>query len=183
MYFTRLTETEYDNFIQNNKVHFTQCIDQFKYRKTNGEEAHLVGVKNNENEVIAACLLTESRALKFFKYFYSQKGPILDFNNLELVKCFFKGLTTYLQKKRALFASIDPYILENVRNTAGDIVTPINNKELIHTLHQLGYQHQGLTIGYSQKSQIRWLSVLDMEGQKEEDVLKNMEYKKTQEIS
>ncbi|AGC91649.1 aminoacyltransferase [Staphylococcus warneri] len=177
MYFTRLTETEYDNFIQNNKVHFTQCIDQFKYRKTNGEEAHLVGVKNNENEVIAACLLTESRALKFFKYFYSQKGPILDFNNLELVKCFFKGLTTYLQKKRALFASIDPYILENVRNTAGDIVTPINNKELIHTLHQLGYQHQGLTIGYSQKSQIRWLSVLDMEGQKEEDVLKNMEYK------
>ena len=47
MYFTRLTETEYDNFIQNNKVHFTQCIDQFKYRKTNGEEAHLVGVKNN----------------------------------------------------------------------------------------------------------------------------------------
>ena len=51
-------------------------------------------------------------------------------------------------------------------------MTPINNKELIHTLHQLGYQHQGLTIGYSQKSQIRWLSVLDMEGQKEEDVLK-----------
>lgn len=99
MYFTQLTETEYDNFIQNNKVHFTQCIDQFKYRKTNGEEAHLVGVKNNENEVIAACLLTESRALKFFKYFYSQKGPILDFNHLELVKCFFKGLTTYLQKK------------------------------------------------------------------------------------
>ena len=45
-------------------------------------------------------------------------------------------------------------------------MTPINNKELIHTLHQLGYQHQGLTIGYSQKSQIRWLSVLDMEGQK-----------------
>lgn len=99
MYFTQLTETEYDNFIQNNKVHFTQCIDQFKYRKTNGEEAHLVGVKNNENDVIAACLLTESRALKFFKYFYSQKGPILDFNHLELVKCFFKGLTTYLQKK------------------------------------------------------------------------------------
>lgn len=76
MYFTQLTETEYDNFIQNNKVHFTQCIDQFKYRKTNGEEAHLVGVKNNENEVIAACLLTESRALKFLSILFSKRPDI-----------------------------------------------------------------------------------------------------------
>lgn len=33
MYFTQLTETEYYNFIQNNMVHFTQSIDQYKYRK------------------------------------------------------------------------------------------------------------------------------------------------------
>ena len=34
-------------------------------------DVHLVGVKDDQNEVIAACLLTEAPALRFFKYFYT----------------------------------------------------------------------------------------------------------------
>lgn len=68
-----------------------------------------------------------------------------------LVDCFFKGLTKYLKKHRTLFASLDPYILENIRNTNGEILHSFNNTNLIYQLSKLGYKHQGYTVGYSQK--------------------------------
>ncbi|SCS82562.1 fmhA protein [Staphylococcus caeli] len=47
---------------------------------------------------------------------------------------------------------------------------------LISTLEQLGYQHQGYPVGYSKSSQIRWLSVLDLKGKSEQQLLKEMDY-------
>ena len=45
----------------------------------------------------AATLMTEARALKVFKYFYTHRGPVMDYSNIELVHFFFKSLTSYLK--------------------------------------------------------------------------------------
>ncbi|MFW3603335.1 aminoacyltransferase [Staphylococcus caprae] len=175
MFFTKLTESEYQNFIDRHPVHFTQSIDQYNFRKKQKNDAHLVGVKDKGN-VVAACLLTEARVMKIFKYFYSHKGPVLDYQNKTVVQCFFNGLSRYLKKRRTLFVSVDPYIVENVRSAEGYILKDIPNESLIQQLKQLGYNHQGYTVGYSQKSQIRWLSVLDLKYKNEDELLKDMAY-------
>ncbi|ESV30112.1 aminoacyltransferase, partial [Staphylococcus epidermidis APO27] len=95
MKFVTLTEQEYQLFIEKHVVHYTQSIEHYNYRQKHKKDVHLVGVKDNE-EVIAACLLSEAQVLKIFKYFYSHRGPVLDFNNEKLVECFFTGLTRYL---------------------------------------------------------------------------------------
>lgn len=176
MFFTKLTEKEYGNFIRHHPVHFTQSVDQYNYREQNKGDVHLVGVKNNNNIIVAACLLSEARAMKFFKYFYSHKGPVLDYQNKEVVQCFFKGLTKYLKKQKTLFVSVDPYIIENMRDADGEVLKSHDNTKLIHQLRKLGFKHQGYTVGYSQKSQIRWLSVLDLKDKSEQDLMKNMDY-------
>ena len=43
-------------------------------------------------------------------------------------------------------------------------------------LGKIGYLHQGYTTGYSNKSQIRWISVLDLKDKDENQLLKEMEY-------
>ena len=43
---------------------------------------------------------------------------------------------------------------------------------MIKTLEDLGYKHQGWSVGYSTMSQIRWLSVLDLKDKTEEQLLK-----------
>lgn len=175
MFFTNLTEKEYANFINHHSVHFTQSLEQYQYRKENRGDVHLVGVKDKQN-VVAACLLSEARAMKIFKYFYSHKGPVLDYQNRTAVQCFFKGLIKYLKKQNALFVSVDPYIIENIRNADGKVLKSMDNKQWMQQLKKLGFKHQGYTVGYSQKSQIRWLSVLDLQGKDEKELLKNMEY-------
>lgn len=152
MYFTHLNIDEFENFIHNHAAHYTQSANHFRYRNQHKNDVHIVGVKDNEDNVIAACLLTEARSFKFFKYFYTHRGPVLDFSDYQLVRFFYKSLTKYLKKHRCLYVLTDPYILENIRNAQGEILESYNNKPLIKTMEDLGYKHQGYTVGYSQIS-------------------------------
>merc|ERR1711977_651393 len=120
--------------------------------------------------------MTEARALKFYKYFYTHRGPVMDYSNIKLVHFFFKSLTEYLKKQNCLFVLVDPYILENLRNADGEILKSYDNRAVIKTLEDLGYKHQGWSVGYDMMSQIRWLSVLDLKGKSEDQLMKEMDY-------
>lgn len=61
MKFSTLSEEEFTNYTKKHFKHYTQSIELYNYRNKINHEAHIVGVKNDKNEVIAACLLTEAR--------------------------------------------------------------------------------------------------------------------------
>ena len=71
-------------------------------------DVHVVGVKDDSGDVIAATLMTEARALKFYKYFYTHRGPVMDYSNIKLVH-FFKSLTEYLKTKLSICFSRSIY--------------------------------------------------------------------------
>ncbi|GGI43055.1 aminoacyltransferase [Mammaliicoccus stepanovicii] len=176
MYFLTLTEEEFDGFIKRNFSHYTQSKNHYAYRNKFKKDVHIVGVKNEQNEVIAATLLTEARSMKFFKYFYTHRGPVLDFNNEELVSFFFKNLTKYLKKQRCLYVLVDPYIVINKYEADGNKINEYEHQKLIEMLEEQGYKHQGYSVGYQPMSQIRWLSVLDLKDKSEQTLLKELNY-------
>ncbi|HEC2169346.1 TPA: aminoacyltransferase [Staphylococcus delphini] len=176
MYFTQLPIDAFESFVANHFSHYTQDAPHFRYKKQHQNDVHIVGVKNNQGDVIAACLLTEARSLKFFKYFYTHRGPVLDYENLELVHFFFEHLTQYLKQHRCLYVLTDPYVIINIRDAKGNIAESYDRLQLFKTLDSLGYKHQGFPIGYSNISQIRWLSVLDLKDKSEEMLLSEMDY-------
>ncbi|MBI5974720.1 aminoacyltransferase [Staphylococcus canis] len=172
MKFTQLSTQEFQDFMNSHLSHYTQSISLFNAHNN----AHLVGVKDEHNQVLAACLLTETRALKFFKYFYTQRGPVMDYRNTQLVHFFFKSLTRYLKQHKGLYVRVDPYEIIHIRNADGEIIESRPHQHWMHALEQLGYRHQGFSTGYSNISQIRWLSVLDLEDKSEDQLLKEMDY-------
>ncbi|HEA6648470.1 TPA: FemA/FemB family glycyltransferase FmhC, partial [Staphylococcus aureus] len=176
MKFTTLSEEEFTNYTKKHFKHYTQSIELYNYRNKINYEAHIVGVKNDKNEVIAACLLTEARIFKFYKYFYSHRGPLLDYFDAKLVCYFFKELSKFIYKNRGVFILVDPYLIENLRDANGRVIKNYNNSVIVKMLGKIGYLHQGYTTGYSNKSQIRWISVLDLKDKDENQLLKEMEY-------
>ena len=146
MQFLNLTEQEFDSFAQENFSHYTQSKDLFEYRDNKSQDVHIVGVKNDEGEVIAGCLFTEARVMKFFKYFYSHRGPVMDFHNTELVTFFFENLTQYLKKQNCLFTLVDPYMVINEYNADGEIIASHHYETFKTTLEGLGYKHQGYSL-------------------------------------
>lgn len=176
MYFTSLNTNEFEAFVKKNFAHYTQSKEHFQYRNQHKKDAHLVGVKNENNDVLAACLLTEARCFKFFKYFYTHRGPVMDYKDLNLVRFFFEQLNIYLKKQKCIYVLVDPYTLQNIRDSKGNIITAYDNKLLVNTLKPLGYSHQGFSVGYSSMSQIRWLSILNLKDKSEDKLLEEMDY-------
>ncbi|MCU7557874.1 aminoacyltransferase [Macrococcus capreoli] len=182
MQFCELTPEEFEQFVNAHFSHYTQSRIHYDYKVEHNEPVYLVGVKEG-NEVLAACLLNSAPAFKFFNYFYSHRGPVMDYTNKLLVSTFFEGLTKYLKKRKGLFALVDPHIIYNVRNHDGDIIESRRVDSFIDQMNQLGYQHKGFSVGYSMDSQARWLSVLHLEGKSEDQLLKEMEYKTRRNIN
>ncbi|EHJ07306.1 aminoacyltransferase [Staphylococcus simiae] len=176
MKFVNLTAEELDSITSKYFSHYTQSSIHFNNRSEMKNDVHLVGVKNDSDEVIAGCLLTEARTLKFFRYFYTHRGPVMDYSDQALVRFFFKSLTAYLKKQNCLYVLVDPYLLENLRTADGEIIKSYDNRSFMKTMNDLGYKHQGFTIGYDPMSQIRWLSVLDLKDKSEDQLLKEMDY-------
>lgn len=176
MKFVTLEPGEFEKFTKENFSHYTQSRIHYENRNELKNDVHVVGVKDDNGNVIAGTLMTEARALKIYKYFYTHRGPVMDYSNIELVHFFFKSLTAYLKKHNCLFVLVDPYILENLRNADGEILESYDNRAVIKTLEDLGYKHQGWSVGYSTMSQIRWLSVLDLQDKTEDQLLKEMDY-------
>ena len=88
----------------------------------------------------------------------------------------FKELSKFIYKNRGVFILVDPYLIENLRDANGRIIKNYNNSVIVKMLGKIGYLHQGYTTGYSNKSQIRWISVLDLKDKDENQLLKEMEY-------
>lgn len=176
MKFVNLTRQELDEFSKQKDSHITQLGVHYDLKQHENIETHIVGVKEN-NDIIAACLLTATPVMKVFKYFYTNRGPVLDFSNKTLVMFFFKELKNYAKQNKGLFLRVDPYVMIHKRTHDGNIIeTNEENLKLIDELKTFGYQHQGFIKGSDSILQIRFHSVLDLSGKDEESVLKDMDH-------
>ncbi|WP_414043162.1 aminoacyltransferase [Macrococcus sp. EM39E] len=176
MKFINLTRDAFGDFADGQPYsHFTQMAVNYDLKIAEGADVHLVGVTDDSDEIIAAGLFTAVPVIKMYKYFYSNRGPIMDFHNKELVKFFFTELKKYLKRHNALHLRIDPYVPHQLWNHDGEVLESYPTEDIFETLKSLGFIHQGFTTGFHPIHQIRWHSVLNTEGKTEKEVLNNMD--------
>ena len=90
MKFTKLNINEYRSFVEQQFSHYTQSMDLYDYR-INRAVGFILSVLKKTVTLLFACLLTDARIFKVFKYYYTHRGPVMDFTNLALVEFFFKN--------------------------------------------------------------------------------------------
>ena len=96
MKFVTLSPEEFEKFTSSHFSHYTQSRIHFENRNELKGDVHVVGVKDDSDNVIAATLMTEA-CFKSVQIFYTHRGPVMDYSNIELVHFFFKSLTSYLK--------------------------------------------------------------------------------------
>ena len=73
--------------------------------------SQIVGVTDDAGNLIASSLVLIKKLPLGFTMFYTPRGPIMDYENAELVSFFFDQLKKMAKKQKALFIKIDPAIL------------------------------------------------------------------------
>ena len=105
-YKTGITAEEHDEFVKTRPpTNLLQSSDWAKIKDNWGNER--LGVYQDHKLVAVASILIQPLPLGF-TMLYIPRGPIMDYQNSELVAFMLQSIKTYARSKRAVFAKFDP---------------------------------------------------------------------------
>lgn len=171
MKFKAITEKEYQKFWDKHpQKTFLSSVEIGKLRKQNGFGVDFLGVFN-EDKLVAAAIVT-SKVRRFNKKdFYCPRGPLMDYNNKELVEYFIEKLKDFAKKNGGYSLRIDPYVIKQQRDINGEIVEGgEDNLNAIDNLKSLGFKK----VPVARREQIAWMFSLDIDGKTEDQIMKEM---------
>lgn len=101
-----ITAEEHDEFVKtSSQTNLLQSSDWAKIKDNWGNER--LGVYQDHKLVAVASILIQPLPLGF-TMLYIPRGPIMDYQNSELVAFMLQSIKTYAKSKRAVFAKFDP---------------------------------------------------------------------------
>ena len=167
MQFCELSKDEFREFLDHSPLQsFLQTPEIGELRKKGGWRVHFVGVKENKKLIAATMLVSKKNFMNSYE-FYSSRGPLLDFNNRELVIFFFQQLKKYIQNKNGYILRIDPYLIYHQRDIDGNIVEHgINNEPVVQLLKKLGFKRK------ENPEQVQYMFSIDL-GKSNEEIFQS----------
>ena len=158
-FLTDINNEKYTEFIKSHKHgNMMQAIEWSAIKKTWG--AVRVAVSDDEDNIIAAAQVLTRKGL-----WYVPRGPILDYNNKELLGFFLTNLKKFAKTKQAKLVKLDIPIAVKDEKLANfkDVDVDRSNDELIKTFKSYGYNHKGFSLDMSSTIQPRFNTVTKLE--------------------
>ena len=158
-FLTDINNEKYTEFIKSHKHgNMMQAIEWSAIKNTWG--AVRVAVSDDKDNIIAAAQVLTRKGL-----WYVPRGPILDYNNKELLEFFLTNLKKFAKTKQAKLVKLDIPVavkdekLTNFKDVDGDY----SDDELIKTFKSYGYNHKGFSLDMSSTIQPRFNTVTKLE--------------------
>ena len=158
-FLTNINNEKYTEFIKSHKHgNMMQAIEWSAIKNTWG--AVRVAVSDDEDNIIAAAQVLTRKGL-----WYVPRGPILDYNNKELLGFFLTNLKKFAKTKQAKLVKLDIPIAVKDEKLADfkDVDVDRSNDELIKTFKSYGYNHKGFSLDMSSTIQPRFNTVTKLE--------------------
>ena len=176
MEFVQLTEKEYSSFASLHPYgSFMQSKEALDIKKMSGWDGCYLGVKEDD-KIVAATLIVSMPVMKKYRYFYAQRGLLVDYQNIDLLKYFLGNIKNYCQSHKGLYCRIDPYVPLVERDIDGNRVdNGFDNHGIISAMKTCGCYYCGETTGFRPDQQVRWMFALNLKDKDEETILKEMD--------
>ena len=158
-FLTDINNEKYTEFIKSHKHgNMMQAIEWSAIKNTWG--AVRVAVSDDKDNIIAAAQVLTRKGL-----WYVPRGPILDYNNKELLEFFLTNLKKFAKTKQAKLVKLDiPVAVKDEKLTNfKDVDVDRSNDELIKTFKSYGYNHKGFSLDMSSTIQPRFNTVTKLE--------------------
>lgn len=171
-FYTHITSEEHDTFVTQHP--YCNLLQSSKWAniKNNWDHA-IVGVKDEQKNLVASCLVLIKPLPLGFTMFYTPRGPILDFKNEKLVRFFFDGLKKFAKKHHCLFIKLDPGFLKNsyhLEEKTDECLA--DSKQMMDNLTKCGCIHLGFSNDMSSTIQPRFHANMLKEGYSEDHFAK-----------
>ena len=138
-----ITAEEHDEFVKNSpQTNVLQSSDWAKIKDNWGNER--LGVYQDDKLVAVASILIQPLPLGF-TMLYIPRGPIMDYQNSQLVSFMLQSIKTYAKSKRAVFAKFDPSLFLRKGLIGQEAKDQEATLEIIQSLKECGVEWVGRT--------------------------------------
>lgn len=164
MDFVVLREEAYETFVLSHELgNFMQSSSTAKRSQMAGWQTHFVGVRSSEGDILAAAMLTARDAFNNLSLYDITNGPIMDYDNQELVTFFFRELNHFLRRRNAMRVRVSPPLLMNHRDRETNILSDgYDGAKYIEALKRAGLAHLGNEAADSNSQMQRWYGAKDL---------------------
>ena len=153
-----LKKEEFDNFSSKHKYNsYFQSSNYADFATINDQyNVHYLGFVDNDDKLIGAALMLYKSLFWGYKYAYSPRGLLIDYENDEIVKTVSFELKKLLKKQKFIFVTVDPLIVASERDKNGKIIQFNESvNRILTTFKQNNYDHLGFNL-YNESKQARW---------------------------
>ncbi len=142
MHIQNIGALEFSNFANRHPLsNFYQTVNYAMLMAETGYDYDLIGLVNDDNEILAASLiLLKPIGIKSF-YGYAPRGFLIDYDNPVLLKVFTEELKNYYSEKNVIFIKVNPNIIIGNINNDNFEITYNENKNIVDILTLNGYKH------------------------------------------
>ena len=138
-----ITAEEHDEFVKNSpQTNLLQSSDWANIKDNWGNER--LGVYQDQKLVAVASILIQPLPLGF-TMLYIPRGPIMDYQNSQLVSFMLQSIKTYAKSKRAVFAKFDPSLFLRKGLIGQEAKDQEATLEIIQSLKECGVEWVGRT--------------------------------------
>ena len=166
-----ITAEEHDEFVKTSpQTNLLQSSDWAKIKDNWGNER--LGVYQNHKLVAVASILIQPLPLGF-TMLYIPRGPIMDYQNSELVAFMLQSIKTYAKSKRAVFAKFDPSLFLRKGLIGQEVKDQEATLAIIQSLKDYGVEWVGRTEDMGETIQPRFQANIYKEYFTEEQLSKS----------
>ncbi|WP_195348352.1 aminoacyltransferase [Streptococcus australis] len=138
-----ITAEEHDEFVKTSpQTNLLQSSDWAKIKDNWGNER--LGIYQDHKLVAVASILIQPLPLGF-TMLYIPRGPIMDYQNSELVAFMLQSIKTYAKSKRAVFAKFDPSLFLRKGLIGREVKDQEATLAIIQSLKECGVEWVGRT--------------------------------------
>ena len=168
----QISAIEYKQFLDCHPINdFLISENMGEKMAVEGWDVIYLGYYENE-EMKAACKVATYKLMKIFKYGFTPRGFVIDYDDEELFRRFTSALKKYLNSLKVVYLETDPSIQYRIHNQDGDVIDDSFNKQYIDLFINNGYQHLPLWTGYKEGKNNRWVSYLDLKDKTYQQIFK-----------
>ncbi len=162
MKIVELTNDEFNGFKNRYPLYSIYQTTEYAFlMNTENFDSILLGLKDNNNQILAATLLLIEKDTKY-KYAYAPRGFLVDYQDSNLLKTFTTHIKKYLGKLGIMAVKLNPMIVKASYDMKRNIMTKNNYYDIIFkNLKTLGYHHLGYN-NYFEALKPRYIAIIDL---------------------
>ena len=160
----------FDEYVENSSI--GSIMQESKWAKVKDNwSSYRVGVLD-EDKLVASGLVLVRDLILGYKLYYLPRGPILDYEDEELLKFFFDNLKKMAKQDKAIMIKIDPLVIHDVRKPGEEIIS--FEDDITTILKSLGFKHHGYNLDMYKASQPRTQAIVYFDN--DEPIKKKLNY-------